>query len=78
MEDRLVTGMSRALQKICLVRHGETAWTISGQYTGRTDIELTERGERDAQQLSARLRVPMKSDPFDVVAAIDLSLWSQA
>jgi broad specificity phosphatase PhoE len=56
MEDRLVTGMSRALQKICLVRHGETAWTISGQHTGRTDIELTERGERDAQQLSARLR----------------------
>lgn len=56
MEDRLVTGMSRALQKICLVRHGETDWTISGQYTGRTDIELTERGERDAQQLSALLR----------------------
>ena len=55
MEDRLVTGMSRALQKICLVRHGETAWTISGQHTGRTDIELTERGERDAQESSARL-----------------------
>ena len=56
MEDRPVTGMSRALPKICLVRHGETAWTISGQHTGRTDIPLTERGERDAQGLSARLR----------------------
>ena len=33
-----------------------TAWTISGQHTGRTDIPLTERGERDAQELSARLR----------------------
>ncbi len=42
--------------KIYLVRHGETAWTISGQHTGRTDIALTERGERDAQELSARLR----------------------
>ena len=42
--------------KIYLVRHGETAWTISGQHTGRTDIPLTERGERDAQELSARLR----------------------
>ena len=42
--------------KIYLVRHGETAWTISGQHTGRTDIPLTERGERDAQKLSARLR----------------------
>ena len=38
------------------MRHGETAWTISGQHTGRTDIPLTERGERDAQELSARLR----------------------
>lgn len=42
--------------KIYLVRHGETAWTISGQHTGRTDIALTERGERDAQELSARLQ----------------------
>jgi probable phosphoglycerate mutase len=39
-----------------LVRHGETAWTISGQHTGRTDIPLTERGEREAQELSARLQ----------------------
>jgi probable phosphoglycerate mutase len=51
-----VTAMSRALPKIYLVRHGETAWTLSGQHTGRTDIPLTERGERDAQELSARLR----------------------
>ena len=48
--------MSRALSKVYLVRHGETAWTISGQHTGRTNIPLTERGERDAQELSARLR----------------------
>ena len=56
MEDRPPTGMSRALPKICLVRHGETAWTISGQHTGRTDTPLTERGEREAQELRARLR----------------------
>jgi len=56
LEDRPITGMSRALPKIYLVRHGETAWTLSGQHTGRTDIPLTERGERDAQELSARLR----------------------
>lgn len=48
--------MSGALPKVYLVRHGETAWTISGQHTGCTDIPLTERGERDAQALSARLR----------------------
>ncbi|MEO8338106.1 MAG: histidine phosphatase family protein [Nitrospirota bacterium] len=48
--------MSGVLPKVYLVRHGETAWTISGQHTGHTDIPLTERGERDAQELSARLR----------------------
>ena len=42
--------------KIYLVRHGETAWTLSGQHTGRTDLPLTERGERDARELCARLR----------------------
>ena len=48
--------MSQALPTVYLVRHGETAWTISGQHTGRTDIPLTERGEREAQALSARLK----------------------
>lgn len=48
--------MSGVLPKVYLVRHGETAWTRSGQHTGRTDIPLTERGERDARDLGARLR----------------------
>ena len=48
--------MNEALPRVYLVRHGETAWTIRGQHTGRTDIPLTERGEDDAQELSARLR----------------------
>jgi broad specificity phosphatase PhoE len=56
LQTRLPTQMSNILPKVYLVRHGETAWTISGQHTGRTDIPLTERGERDAQALSARLR----------------------
>lgn len=48
--------MSGELPEVYPVRHGETAWTISGQHTGRTDIPLTERGERDAQELSVRLQ----------------------
>jgi len=48
--------MNDALPKVYLVRHGETLWTISGQHTGRTDVPLTARGERDAQALSGRLR----------------------
>lgn len=41
--------------EVAIVRHGETAWSISGQHTGRTDIPLTPRGERDAQTLRGRL-----------------------
>src|SRR5438445_13235680 len=47
--------MSEALPAIYLARHGETAWTVSGQHTGRTDVPLTERGERNARRLGQRL-----------------------
>ena len=43
------------LQRLYLVRHGETAWSLSGQHTGRTDIPLTEKGEQDARTLAGRL-----------------------
>ncbi len=48
--------MSEVLPIVYLARHGETAWTISGQYTGLTDLPLTERGERNARRLAERLR----------------------
>jgi probable phosphoglycerate mutase len=48
--------MSAALPVITLARHGETAWTQSRQHTGRTDLPLTEQGERDARRLGARLQ----------------------
>jgi probable phosphoglycerate mutase len=47
--------MSGNLPAIYLARHGETAWSITGQHTGRTDLPLTERGERNAQRLGKRL-----------------------
>src|SRR5262249_44918881 len=48
--------MNQVLQIVYLARHGETAWTISGQHTGLTDLPLTERGERNARRLQERLR----------------------
>jgi probable phosphoglycerate mutase len=48
--------MSQPLPTIYLARHGETAWTVTGQHTGRSDIPLTERGERNARRLGERLK----------------------
>jgi len=39
-----------------LARHGETAWTVSGQHTGVTDIPLNAQGEAQAARLGERLR----------------------
>lgn len=43
------------LQIIYLARHGETAWSLSGQHTGLTDLPLTQRGECNARRLGERL-----------------------
>jgi probable phosphoglycerate mutase len=48
--------MSQPLPTLYLARHGETAWTVSGQHTGLSDIPLTERGERNARRLGERLK----------------------
>jgi len=43
-------------KKIFLIRHGETAWTISGQHTGSTDIPLTQKGIEDTKKLGTFLQ----------------------
>ena len=47
--------MSKELPIIYLARHGETAWSLTGQHTGLTDLPLTERGEHTARRLGERL-----------------------
>jgi broad specificity phosphatase PhoE len=51
-----VTDREKMLPRIHLIRHGETEWTLSGKYTGRTDIPLTAHGENMARELGLRLR----------------------
>lgn len=48
--------MAEPLPRVWLARHGETAWSLSGQHTGRTDLPLTPKGEADARRLGDRLR----------------------
>src|SRR5262245_55060629 len=58
-----------ASQRVFLIRHGETEWSLSGQHTGVTDIPLTENGRRVArmwkpilseEQFALVLTSPMK------------------
>jgi broad specificity phosphatase PhoE len=52
----MAPGGTLKLPRVYLIRHSETAWSLSGQHTGRTDLPLTERGERDAARVGERLR----------------------
>ena len=46
-----------------LIRHGETAWSLSGAHTGRTDIPLTPQGEEKAAKIGDKL----DGQAFDLV-----------
>lgn len=48
--------MNSVLPLAVLVRHGETAWSLSGQHSGRADIALTEAGAASAGRLYATLK----------------------
>jgi broad specificity phosphatase PhoE len=45
----------KSLPRVYLARHGETAWSLSGQHTGLTDLPLTDDGQVNARLLGARL-----------------------
>jgi probable phosphoglycerate mutase len=48
--------VGKNLPIILIARHGETAWSLTGQHTGLTDLPLTEAGERNARRLADRLK----------------------
>ncbi|MGC4007403.1 MAG: histidine phosphatase family protein [Pirellulales bacterium] len=56
--------MAHDWPEVYLARHGETAWAMSGKYTGLSDIPLTPRGERNATALGQRLDIHKFSRVF--------------
>jgi broad specificity phosphatase PhoE len=48
--------MSETLPVLYIARHGNTAWTHTGQHTGLTDLPLTSDGERNAVRLGERMK----------------------
>jgi len=47
---------SPSQHEVVLVRHGETEWSRDGKHTGRTDVQLTERGRRQAKTVGEAVR----------------------
>jgi broad specificity phosphatase PhoE len=61
--------MAEARVELWLMRHGETAWSLSGQHTGRTDLHLTAEGKRRAEALGRHLA----GRPFALVLCSSLA-----
>ncbi len=55
--------MASGEQRVFVVRHGETGWSLSKQHTGTTDIPLTDNGRR----LADRLRPVLNKESFALV-----------
>lgn len=61
-------GIIDAMQRLLLVRHGETAWNASGRFQGQTDIPLNSVGRQQATIVADRLA----SESIDVIYSSDL------
>ena len=55
--------------RLLLFRHAETAWTITGQHTGRTDLELTPEGEAQARATSVLFERVLAGAPLTALFA---------
>jgi 2,3-bisphosphoglycerate-dependent phosphoglycerate mutase len=44
------------MYKIVFMRHGESTWNLANRFTGWTDVDLTEKGEQEAQQAGKLLQ----------------------
>ncbi|MDE5640865.1 histidine phosphatase family protein [Bifidobacterium castoris] len=56
MQNSTMNDHAKRYGTLVLLRHGQTRWSESGQYTGRTNIPLTDIGMQQARDAGARLR----------------------
>jgi broad specificity phosphatase PhoE len=60
---------------LVLVRHGESTWVAEGRFQGSADPPLSPRGEEQARQVAARLRLPRDGSPLPVGQGAPLAVW---
>lgn len=53
---------------LIIFRHGQSAWNLENKFTGWVDVELTEKGEKEAEKAGEKL----KPYHFDFAFASDL------
>ena len=62
------------MYKLILVRHGQSEWNLSNQFTGWTDVDLTPQGVEEAKRAGRILRDSDLDIRFTVLEEMD-RLW---
>jgi len=55
LKTRLSSNYSRPLHKIVLIRHGESIWNQESKFTGWTNIPLSMKGKKEAENIAFEL-----------------------
>jgi 2,3-bisphosphoglycerate-dependent phosphoglycerate mutase len=53
------------MHQLVLIRHGQSTWNLDNRFTGWTDVDLSEQGNREAQEAGKVLRA--EGFEFDLV-----------